>query len=194
MTSLSRSSSRDDGFAPGANYSDDGEPVVSQEAPASGRSPQVPSGTDTGIPEPDGRPAVGCAMRPTPDPVAAYLERKERVMFHANNGLYFERHDDGSVTRLVFARDQAPLALLPEHPVTRNAAKRGYDPIEVKQRTCQECGMLLDDAGEYHPYPFCILKKAGLDPWQTVRVIAGQLQIGDPGAKPPLVRRLMGRG
>jgi hypothetical protein len=45
--------------------------------------------------------------------------------------------------------------------------------------------MLLGDAAEYHPYAFCVLKKAGLDPWQEVRLIAAQLQIGDPGEKPP---------
>ncbi len=72
-------------------------------------------------------------------------------------------------------------------------AQRGYDRAEVARRTCQTCGMLLDDAGEYHPYAFCILKKAGQDPWQSVRLIAGQLGLGDPGERPPLVSRLVGR-
>ncbi len=68
---------------------------------------------------------------------------------------------------------------------------RGYDKREVESRTCQTCGMLLDDAGEYHPYVFCVLKKARRDPWHEVRMIAEQLQLGDPGEKPPLVRRLL---
>lgn len=71
--------------------------------------------------------------------------------------------------------------------------KRGYDPVDVKQRTCQECGMLLDDAGEYHPYVFCVLKKAGRDPWQEIRTVALQLRLGDPGEKPPLIREIHGR-
>lgn len=54
---------------------------------------------------------------------------------------------------------------------------------------CAECKANLKDAGEYHPYAFCVLYKAGLDPWQEVRGIAGQLGLGDPGAKPPLVVR-----
>lgn len=65
------------------------------------------------------------------------------------------------------------------------------DPISIRQRTCQTCGMLLDDAGEYHPYVFCILKKAGQDPWANVRLIAAQLQLSPPlPEKPPLVRNL----
>lgn len=71
---------------------------------------------------------------------------------------------------------------------------RGYDKLDIQQRTCQTCGMLLDDAGEYHPHSFCVLKLAGLDPWQTVRIIAGQLRLGDPGEKPPLIREIHGRG
>lgn len=30
---------------------------------------------------------------------------------------------------------------------------------------CGECGALLRDPGEFHPYVFCVLKKAGRDPW-----------------------------
>lgn len=64
---------------------------------------------------------------------------------------------------------------------------RGSDALSIKQRTCQECGMLLDDAGEYHPFAFCVLKKSGLAPWDAIRIIAGQLGLGDPGEKPPKV-------
>lgn len=40
---------------------------------------------------------------------------------------------------------------------------------------CTTCGMVTDHPGEYHPYAFCVLKRAGLDPWREVRRIAGQL-------------------
>jgi hypothetical protein len=74
--------------------------------------------------------------------------------------------------------------------VQREIAK-GYDPISIQQRTCQTCGMLLDDAGEYHPYIFCVLKKAGHDPWQDVRLIAAQLGLKpDLPERPPLIREL----
>ncbi len=69
---------------------------------------------------------------------------------------------------------------------------RGYDKREVQSRTCQTCGMLLDDAGEFHPYSFCLLKKAGRDPWREIRTIALALHLGDPGEKPPLIRNLRG--
>lgn len=52
---------------------------------------------------------------------------------------------------------------------------------------CQECGKHLHDAGEYHPYSFCVLYKAGLHPWHEVRLIAAQLQLGPVPDKPPLV-------
>lgn len=71
--------------------------------------------------------------------------------------------------------------------------KRLYDKEDIARRTCQECGMLLDDAGEYHPYVFCVLRKAGRDPWQEIRTVALQLQLGDPGERPPLIREIHGR-
>jgi hypothetical protein len=68
---------------------------------------------------------------------------------------------------------------------------KGYDPVEVRQRTCQTCGMLLDDVGEFHPFVFCVLKKAGRDPWADILWVTEQLGIGgDLPAKPPLVRTL----
>lgn len=71
----------------------------------------------------------------------------------------------------------------------RSAAKIASDPISIKQRTCGDCGMLLEDAGEYHPYAFCVLKKAGLNPWPYVREMTISLTGTDPGEKPPLLRR-----
>jgi hypothetical protein len=51
---------------------------------------------------------------------------------------------------------------------------------------CTECGALVEP-GEYHPFAFCVMRKAGLQPWHEVRVIAGQLGLGDPGRVPPKV-------
>ena len=66
-----------------------------------------------------------------------------------------------------------------------------HKPTISLDNHCAECGAALRRAGEFHPYSFCVLKKAGLDPWHEVRVIAGQLQLGDPGARPPLITRIM---
>lgn len=52
--------------------------------------------------------------------------------------------------------------------------RRG-DAIDVRQRTCQECGMLLEDAGEYHPFAFCVWKKAGLNPWEAAATVVHAL-------------------
>jgi hypothetical protein len=40
--------------------------------------------------------------------------------------------------------------------------------VSAEMQTCTECGMVLKDAGEFHPYTFCVLKKAGLDPWREM--------------------------
>jgi hypothetical protein len=34
---------------------------------------------------------------------------------------------------------------------------------------CAECGYVSKLAREYHPYAFCVLVKAGMDPWVVVR-------------------------
>jgi hypothetical protein len=60
----------------------------------------------------------------------------------------------------------------------------------TQERTCQECGMLLDQAGEFHPYTFCVLKKAGRDPWQDIGYVVDFLLGVRLPAKPPLVRDL----
>lgn len=63
----------------------------------------------------------------------------------------------------------------------------------ITDRTCHCCGHLCDRAGEYHPYLFCQLKKAGVrDPWQAVRDVVHPLGVDLP-KKPPLVRNLRGR-
>lgn len=73
-------------------------------------------------------------------------------------------------------------------------ATKGYDPIEVKQRTCQSCGMLLDNAGEFHPHAFCMWKQAGLDPWQALLWVNEKLgvDVAHWPKRPPLVRSLRG--
>jgi hypothetical protein len=60
--------------------------------------------------------------------------------------------------------------------------------ITTRER-CADCGWVCD-AGEYHPHSFCVLVKAGYDPWQTIRIIAGQVGLPDPGQKPPKVTEL----
>src|SRR2546423_153067 len=42
-------------------------------------------------------------------------------------------------------------------------------------RECQSCGMLLHDAGEFHPHAFCVWKQAGLDPWRQLAWIEEHL-------------------
>jgi hypothetical protein len=46
--------------------------------------------------------------------------------------------------------------------------------------------MLLNDAGEYHPYPFCVWKKAGLDPWAALKTVCADLSMGEPPHRPRL--------
>ncbi len=65
------------------------------------------------------------------------------------------------------------------------AADRSPAP-EVLREPCGECGAMCE-IGEYHPYSFCVLVKAGIAPWTQVRLIAGQLGLDDPGEKPPKV-------
>lgn len=44
--------------------------------------------------------------------------------------------------------------------------------------------MLVDAPGEFHPQAFCVWKKAGLDPWETLRWVNGQLRLEEMPAKP----------
>lgn len=61
---------------------------------------------------------------------------------------------------------------------------------EIRRRTCQACGALLDDAAEFHPYVFCVLKRVGRDPWADFRFVAQELGLGPVPEKPPQVRHL----
>lgn len=63
---------------------------------------------------------------------------------------------------------------------------------DYTNRTCMECGMVLDQAGEFHPHLFCIIKKAGGDPWRDFMWAAERLGLDTDryGDRPPLVRDL----
>lgn len=50
--------------------------------------------------------------------------------------------------------------------------------------------MATGDAGEFHPYVFCVLFKAGRDPWEDIRFVADRLGLGELPKRPPLVRHL----
>lgn len=63
-------------------------------------------------------------------------------------------------------------------------------PKAAREATCQCCGMLLDDPGEFHPYAFCVWKKDGLDPWDTLNWILDRL--GRDPVPYTLVRQLHG--
>lgn len=59
--------------------------------------------------------------------------------------------------------------------------------------TCGDCGMDLQDAGEFHPHLFCVLVRAGLNPWAEVLLLNEQFSLVRPEqmpAEPPLVRDL----
>lgn len=55
---------------------------------------------------------------------------------------------------------------------------------------CSECGMATRDQGEFHPHVFCVLFKAGRDPWQDIRWVAERLGLGALPKRPPLIRDL----
>lgn len=50
--------------------------------------------------------------------------------------------------------------------------------IARRQRTCQTCGMVCADGGEYHPYEFCLIYRAGRNPWDVVERFARDLKLG----------------
>jgi hypothetical protein len=68
--------------------------------------------------------------------------------------------------------------------------KRRSSPQSTRERTCHQCGMLLDHPAEFHPYVFCVLKKAGRDPWREVIDLVEMLGFGPLPDRPPLVRDL----
>jgi hypothetical protein len=59
-----------------------------------------------------------------------------------------------------------------------------------KPSRCAECGALVEESGTFHPYMFCVLKKAGRDPWVDFSWCVKALGLGILPAKPPLVRDL----
>jgi hypothetical protein len=44
------------------------------------------------------------------------------------------------------------------------------DPFteRVTRTWCGECGMELRGPGDYHPIQFCVLHKAGFNPWTVI--------------------------
>lgn len=47
-----------------------------------------------------------------------------------------------------------------------------------RQSKCQACGYTTRlGSNEYHPYAFCVLVKAGLDPWEIARKLVKDLVI-----------------
>lgn len=60
----------------------------------------------------------------------------------------------------------------------------------IETRTCQGCGMLLDHPAEFHPFMFCILKRAGYEPWEYFAHTYKQLTDESLPERPPLVRDL----
>jgi hypothetical protein len=55
---------------------------------------------------------------------------------------------------------------------------------------CSDCGMATADPGEFHPFLFCVLKKAGRDPWEDIRFVVERLGLGELPKRPPLIRDL----
>jgi hypothetical protein len=62
--------------------------------------------------------------------------------------------------------------------------------MDARLRTCADCGMVCDRAAEFHPFMFCVLKKAGYDPWLYFSDAVRLLGLGPLPARPPLVRDL----
>jgi hypothetical protein len=54
--------------------------------------------------------------------------------------------------------------------------------------SCQTCGYrTASGPAEFHPYSFCVLVKAGLDPWATVAGLAEDLGPFCKRDRPPTV-------
>lgn len=70
------------------------------------------------------------------------------------------------------------------------ATKMASDALSIRQRTCQDCGMLLNDAGEFHPMIFCEWKKQGRDPWEHFSWLVERVYGVKPPKRPPLARSL----
>lgn len=60
----------------------------------------------------------------------------------------------------------------------------------LRNTTCQTCGYVCRDEGEYHPYVFCVLVRAGQDPWESARELARDLGPFADWVHPPLARQV----
>lgn len=64
----------------------------------------------------------------------------------------------------------------------------------VKTRSrCAECGMVTRHPAEYHPYVFCVLFKAGQDPWERAKELTTDLGPFTARRRPPLVSEVQDR-
>lgn len=55
---------------------------------------------------------------------------------------------------------------------------------EHESRICGECHGHLRYADEYHPFAFCAMVKAGLNPWAELVTICATLGMGEPPIRP----------
>lgn len=70
----------------------------------------------------------------------------------------------------------------------RNTVLAGVMATQPHNSACQTCGYpTRNGPAEYHPYAFCVLVKAGLDPWETARTLARDLAPFDDLDRPPRV-------
>lgn len=79
---------------------------------------------------------------------------------------------------------------VPVSPSRRSGPRSTRADRTIETRTCQDCGMLLDHPAEFHPYVFCVLKKAGRDPWEDFANVHELFTGNSLPGKPPLIRDL----
>lgn len=58
--------------------------------------------------------------------------------------------------------------------------------FRVSEVDCATCGMALEHPMEYHPFAFCVLYQAGIEPKQFVREAIRQLNHVSKPEKAPL--------
>jgi hypothetical protein len=64
--------------------------------------------------------------------------------------------------------------------------------VSTGQSVCQTCGYRTRSGpGEYHPYEFCILVKAGLSPWEVAKKLAIDLGPFTDRSQSPLASEVM---
>lgn len=56
--------------------------------------------------------------------------------------------------------------------------------------SCAQCGMHTRTHDEYHPFLFCVLMKAGHDPWPQFKATVESYGLGPLPESPPRIRNL----